>query len=452
MMSTDVQTLIPQQQARSRWRLGLAWFLILALVGLVAYGNARSSRSRNDEQLLMAEQARMFGMLALQMKSLQMNSAGSDLVEKRMDLLIGQLEATSQTPQGKLRLAILAGENIGPEAALKRLAEVEVGDSNDVVSDLATLRTIYTDGPGALEPTHSERLIQRYGFLGQLALAYGVPADQEPRKTLLAQSFSFTVRAALAGLGVLGIVVLSLALFVTGCVWFFRGKIHRAYIPQTYSLQAFLEAFAIYLVLFALSGRLLRFFGAGSVQWTWATLLILPIVWKWIALRTSTHEFRQAVGWHRGKGVFLEFGVGLAGYFACLPVIMIGAVFTFVLIRLTGAQAASPIIQELNGSPWTIIGVYGLGCVFAPVMEETMFRGIFLHHLRQRWTWIISAPIVSVIFAILHPQGWVAVPVLSATAIVLAALREWRGSLIAPIAAHACNNFLALTLALLLLK
>jgi membrane protease YdiL (CAAX protease family) len=85
-------------------------------------------------------------------------------------------------------------------------------------------------------------------------------------------------------------------------------------------------------------------------------------------------------------------------------------------------------------------------------MEETMFRGILFHHLRQRWSWVVTAVIISVIFAMLHPQGWVAIPALSAIAMVLAALREWRGSLIAPMAAHACNNFLVLTLALLFLR
>jgi membrane protease YdiL (CAAX protease family) len=81
-----------------------------------------------------------------------------------------------------------------------------------------------------------------------------------------------------------------------------------------------------------------------------------------------------------------------------------------------------------------------------------MFRGILFHHLRQRWSWLVTALIVSFIFAVLHPQGWVAVPALTAIAIVLSALREWRGSLIAPMAAHACNNFLVLTLALMFLK
>jgi len=81
-----------------------------------------------------------------------------------------------------------------------------------------------------------------------------------------------------------------------------------------------------------------------------------------------------------------------------------------------------------------------------------MFRGVLLHHLRQRWPFLVSAPIVSFIFAMLHPQGWIAVPALVAIAMVLAGLREWRGSLIAPMAAHGFNNFLAVTVALLLLK
>jgi membrane protease YdiL (CAAX protease family) len=46
----------------------------------------------------------------------------------------------------------------------------------------------------------------------------------------------------------------------------------------------------------------------------------------------------------------------------------------------------------------------------------------------------------------------VAVPALGSTALVLAALREWRGSIIAPMVAHACHNFIATTALLLLLR
>jgi membrane protease YdiL (CAAX protease family) len=81
-----------------------------------------------------------------------------------------------------------------------------------------------------------------------------------------------------------------------------------------------------------------------------------------------------------------------------------------------------------------------------------MFRGALFHHLRRRRPWLVSAPLTALIFAMLHPQGWVTVPALGSIAIVLAGLREWRGSIIAPMAAHALNNFLAVTLAVVLLR
>jgi membrane protease YdiL (CAAX protease family) len=81
-----------------------------------------------------------------------------------------------------------------------------------------------------------------------------------------------------------------------------------------------------------------------------------------------------------------------------------------------------------------------------------MFRGALFHYLRGRWSWAASAVVVSFVFAVIHPQGWIAVPALGAIALALAALREWRGSIIASMVAHAFNNFLAVSFALLLLR
>jgi membrane protease YdiL (CAAX protease family) len=453
-MSIEDQTPIHLEHSRSPVRLLIAWLVIFALVGLVLFSNIQAARVRNYGQLLVAEQARMVARLAVQMKSLQTGSdAASALFNARMDVLITQIEKTSRTPGDKIRLAVLAGESMGAEAALKQLEEVEKSqNSSEVASDILTLRTIYEDEPSALEPADREKLISRYGYLGRLALAYGVPADQEPRKTLVTEAFWFTARLGLIGMSVAAMSLLSLGLFVLGCVWFFKGRIQSAITPNTSSVQVFLEAFALYLALFVASGRLLLLFGATNVQWTWTTLLILPVVWQWISRRSPSTELRKALGWHRGQGFIREAVAGVGGYLAGMPLIVVGSFITFLLIRVTGVEAGSPIIQELRASPLGLVGLYGLACVFAPVMEETMFRGVLFHHLRQRWRWAISAAIVSLIFALLHPQGWVAVPVLGAIAMVLAGLREWRGSLIAPITAHACNNFLALTFALLLLK
>jgi membrane protease YdiL (CAAX protease family) len=109
-------------------------------------------------------------------------------------------------------------------------------------------------------------------------------------------------------------------------------------------------------------------------------------------------------------------------------------------------DALTPFLQS---NP---LALYGLACVFAPVLEETMFRGALFHYLRGRWGWAASAVTVSFVFAVIHPQGWIAVPALGAIALALAALREWRGSIIASMVAHSFNNFLAVTFALLLLR
>ena len=101
---------------------------------------------------------------------------------------------------------------------------------------------------------------------------------------------------------------------------------------------------------------------------------------------------------------------------------------------------------EFDGSFKTTLQILVLASLFAPIIEETMFRGLLLHHLRQKWHWVISSLVVATIFAVIHPQGITGVPVLIAIALVLAALREWRGSIIAPMTAHALNNFMVTVL------
>ena len=398
----------------------------------------------------------MFGMLAVQTMSLQKDSApASALVRQRLSTLIEQLEEDARTAEDRIRIAILTGEALGADAALKKLSSISAGTANDDVrQDIQSVRTIYTDGDATgLSAPASEGLIRRHGYLGRLALAHGVPADQEPRKTLQSEAFWFTLRLTAVGAGLMVVMGVSVAAFVLACVWLVRGRVKKAYSAPASFGGVFLEGFALYLILFVALGIGLRYFGPVSLQWNWLALAILPIVWIWTMLRGSTSvERRQAFGWTRGQGFLREIGAGLGGYLAGLVIIAVGCLVTVLLVRITGAHATSPIVQELGGGPWRLAGLYAMACIFAPFMEETMFRGILFHHLRQRWSWLVTAAIVSLIFAMLHPQGWVAIPALSAIAMVLAALREWRGSLIAPMAAHACNNFLVLTLALLFLR
>ena len=56
------------------------------------------------------------------------------------------------------------------------------------------------------------------------------------------------------------------------------------------------------------------------------------------------------------------------------------------------------------------------------------------------------------VFAAIHPQGLVAIPALAAIAVGLGLMREWRGSLIAPMVMHACSNGIVVTLMVLVAR
>ena len=197
-----------------------------------------------------------------------------------------------------------------------------------------------------------------------------------------------------------------------------------------------------------------------GLGWTvGATVVLIPVALIWPIIRgESWQAMRTHLGWHRGQGVLFEMGVGAASYIAALPLIALGFVVTQLLIKiaeanhLAGASPTHPIVNFLSGPPSTLVLIYILASVCAPLLEETMFRGALLHHLRGRHGWWISSLIVSLLFAAIHPQGWTLIPTLGALAMSFAAMREWRGSLIPSMTAHAINNGVVLTIAILMLR
>jgi membrane protease YdiL (CAAX protease family) len=440
----------------SRWPALLAWAIILGLVAFIFWRNAASPRNEKDGDLVNELQIKIAGEMAMALKSVPSPPGAPkppQLAEKT-DALVQQLEEYAKTPENKVRAAIIAGEVIGPDEARKRLTAIEETDSSpDLATDIAALRIIYFRGPGALDAAAQDRLTQRYDYFARVALSYGVPKDTEPRKSIEASAQHTLI--VLGVLGFLGLLVflVSLGLFVTAIVLVASGKIRRAYIPDPSANSAFLEGFALFLVLFVGLRLVLQLLDLEAISWEWLVLLLIPVVMFWTARRGATAEQRRnGFGWHCGRGLHIEIPLGIAGYLAGLPIMAVGFIITARLMKYAGSTPTHPIIHMLNGNGWQILALYGAACVMAPVLEETMFRGALFHHLRRRWGWFISTAIVSFIFAAMHPQGWTVMPVLASIAIVLAALREWRGCIAASMTAHALNNFIATTIALLLLR
>jgi len=199
---------------------------------------------------------------------------------------------------------------------------------------------------------------------------------------------------------------------------------------------------------------LYRLIGASpSLAANFWIALALPLPLIWPRLRgLSWPEIRAGFGWHAGRGVVREAACGVVGYIAGMPLLVIALLVSSILAKLSHTTPTHPIVGEAAGSTGLIhvLLLYGLASVFAPLAEETMFRGALYHHVRRGLPWWLAGPLVALIFAAIHPQGWVGIPVLATIAIVLAGLREWRGSLVASIVCHACVNAVTVTMLLMM--
>ena len=426
-----------------------AWLIILTIVAGLVVLNARRRNAVGAGDPLGDLRLKLLAQELIGVRSLALGTPKA--ADAQMTRLIEQIDKETRKPEDKVLAAILVGYLQSKAIAQVRLDQIaESTDSPEVDSDIATLRTIFNDGVDALQAAEANRLVRRYGYFGRMALAVDAPKNSNERRAIETPAMRTLLVLGAIGLGLLALIVLSLGLLVVAIVAWNQGKIHAGYTPIPSGNFAYLEAFALYMVLFIGLSVVVHGLGLTSPNWNWLAWLIIPIAIWWIEKRSgSTVDWRRALGWYSGKGWLWECAAGLAGYLACIPFIAIGAVITFILVRVTGVVPRDAVTPLLQGNP---IVIYGLACVFAPVIEETMFRGMLFHHLRGRWAWAPSAAVVAVIFAAIHPQGWVAVPVLASIALALAALREWRGSIIASMTAHAFNNFMAITVALVLLR
>lgn len=358
----------------------------------------------------------------------------------------------ARTPVEKLRVVPVIGELLGAPAAVERLDALKTQLAQPEADDARMLRVIYSPHAEAITSADRERLIQRHGWFGKLAVSHG-RADSDPVRQSVLNAAARTFIATLLMIGfLLATLAAGLVLLVIALVRISHGRIRRTYAPASRETGPFLEAFAVYLAGF-IGLSLIVHWVAPHVNMVGSAMVLplfapLPILWPWFR-GVRFGELLQSLGWHTGRGILREIGAGLVGYITGVPVVGLGMLMFLILQRFSTTKPTHPIDQDLMGNGPHMIGLYFLACVMAPVLEETMFRGALYHHLRRRLGWAPAALIVAFLFAAIHPQGWTFIPVLGALAFNFAMIRDWRGSLIASITAHATQNFITLTFALL---
>lgn len=374
------------------------------------------------------------------------------------------IDRVAQTDVDRLRLAILYAYVFDHETARGRLEALEGAElSPGLQRDLATFQRLYTAGEGALSDEEAERMSARHGWFWDLALASMTEPDSEVRARLEEEARTTYYIATGASLSFLLMLVASFGLFITAIVMVATGKIRTRYVPPQPGGSAYIETFAAFLLAFMLlsmATAIALASGSETVQQVaepamhilrWGLLGALA----WPLLRGSTwRDVRASIGWVTPRGFFREVGCGIVGYFAALPLIALGATITITLTALVDNPMPTHPLPEMLAQAGLaqIILLVVLATLWAPIVEETFFRGALYHHLRGRLHWALAGLVSGLIFAAIHPQGLLAIPALMGIALMLAMLREWRGSLVASMTAHALNNGMITALVLLLMK
>ncbi|TVQ55755.1 MAG: CPBP family intramembrane metalloprotease [Phycisphaerales bacterium] len=390
------------------------------------------------------------------------------------------------------RFVILAAELAGPEQARVVLEELDEliaqaeaerpPDADPLMSESqarvqALLHRLYPpaeevndDARIALDAlTEADRRFLRdeLGWFGELAMVPEEHVSRSERRVILADArrVTFTmvgVMVALCALGFLGVVGIVLVL-----IGFGTGRLRWHFRSGSGAVSVYAESFAIWLIVFfalqiaaqvvTATGNATSFrFGAAFLAFFISLLAVFWPVIRGVPWRTV----REDIGLTLGRRPLAEPAIGFAGYAMGLPVLVLGAICTLLLMMVAGlfAEPASPlspsgapvhpVALEIGGAGWLVkLQILLVAAVAAPIVEEIMFRGVLYRNLREmtcrtgRATSVIgSVGLSSYIFALIHPQGWMAIPLLMSLAIVFALVREWRDTVIPAIVIHGVSN------------
>ncbi len=243
------------------------------------------------------------------------------------------------------------------------------------------------------------------------------------------------------------------------------------------------EVFTVWLLLFIvvmsiasiLGGKIAGDSATLAMSFSLVAFLTSLAALFWARIRgISWSQIRLDIGWTSGKGLFKETLWGIAGYAMMLPILVVGVILVLLLVAIqafvssaTGSDpfagtsgGAHPIVLDIANGGWQVrILLVALAAIAAPIVEETMFRGVLYRQLRTSsntlgivLSIVCSMLLTSFLFAAIHPQGWIAIPALMAIAIGMNLMREWRGTILPSMIVHGVSNGLVTSMMIIFLS
>lgn len=384
-----------------------------------------------------------------------------------------QAVAATTHPLEQFRAAIIQAELAGPDPAIASLRTIDLAALDDKKSPHLSAQDavilgqhrdfaieILEGGGGAITHADREALIASHGYFGRLLLAQNL-SQADPQRAPLVRYEGLVLALSFGGLIVLIGAVGGLIAFVVMLVWLISGKVKPAFVPPPPGGSVYIETLAVFLTLF-ISLQLAAHFLPESIRPSQTTRLVLQWLLLaapfWPLLRgVRPADFRRQIGLHSGTGFWREVGSGVLGYFAGLPIFVLAcalAVLAILIPRWFGGGEFEPPrnpIQDIvnQASTGTLVLVFMLATIWAPFVEESIFRGALYRHLRGRVGLAIAVPVVAIMFGFMHGYPLPLLLPVIALGGTIALMREWRGSLIAPITGHFLHNATVLTFGVL---
>lgn len=381
----------------------------------------------------------------------------------------------------RLRIAILAGESIGPDGVRERLDLLDqvLDPASDLRSDYEIVRAIYgvegaggrgggvADAVAAMDPAKVATFKKNHGVFAELALSRG-DASSTLRHDLATQgtmiiTVIFIVMVLFAFVLLFGLVMLILAMVQAANGKMRSGLREMMSRPeQQYSgreRMLFVETIGVFfagflglkLIALGLEKQLSISDGVltiGTLVGQWC--LALTILWP-VARGMTFARWRAFIGLTAPRGVGREIGAGVCGYAAWLTVYVVSAFIIVMVVFIVSAARGEPPMQQQpggkitdvlgSGNPLIVALVFTLATMWAPLVEETVFRGMLFRTWRRPLGLLLAALGSAAVFAGVHGYMLLQVALVGLLGFGFALIREWRGSLIPCITAHCLHNF-----------
>lgn len=394
--------------------------------------------------------------LALHSKMAVKAKAGGFPFEEPWPDVLREIEQVAATRTDRLRVAVVAGELLGKDAAEARLNALksELAPGSELASDADALLMLYKKGRDAMPPEAVRSLVDRHGWFGELAAGVEAPPG-DPYRVKSVMGIT-RILAAERAQGVVHAVmfIAAIGFFIAMIKRFNNRELESHFESTTFPPGIYLEMFTaflqLFLVLLCLQVMTLWLTGTASVVALVGNEMILWLIplcfaWPWIR-GVKWVLVSEDLGWTAGEGIWKEVAWGVAAFLAAMPIDwLVGLAIHLVKLNMgweedDGMSGFATFETPLSGS-WVPVILGTMSAVlWAPVVEETVFRGAFYRYLRTRMGVALAVVISAACFGAIHPYGGTGILQVGVSGVIFALMREWRGALIAPVVAHALHN------------